>query len=455
MSKQHFNIRSNGLRLALLVLWCAAVALAQTTQFTYQGSLNDGSSPANGAYDLQFRLFDALSGGAQIGATLTLANVAVSNGIFKVTLDFGAGAFPGANRFLEIAVRPGASSGAYTTLSPRQPVSSTPYSIKSLNAATADALSAACVDCVTSSQISSVVGSQITGTLPVASLPAGSTHYVRNTSTQQTSANFNISGNGTAGGTLSGDIVNTATQYNLNGSRVLSAPGTNNLFVGRGVGEANTTGWSNTFVGQSAGNTNTIGNNNTIIGQGADVGANNLFNATAIGAGAVVSTSNTIVLGRSGGPDTVRVPGILRLGVLVASTATHVCISDSLQLATCSSSLRYKQNVAPLAAGLSLIQRLRPVSFSWKESQQRDLGLIAEEVAAIEPLLVTRNAQGEVEGVKYDQLNVVLINAIKQQQQQIEQQQAQIRQQQTEIEALKRLVCLSHPQAAACQPKQQ
>ena len=74
----------------------------------------------------------------------------------------------------------------------------------------------------------------------------------------------------------------------------------------------------------------------------------------------------------------------------------------------------------------------------------RDLGLGAEDVAAIEPLLVTHNDKGQVEGVKYDHLNVVLINAILQQQ-------AQIKQQQGEVESLKKLVCLDHHTAGVCQ----
>ena len=70
-----------------------------------------------------------------------------------------------------------------------------------------------------------------------------------------------------------------------------------------------------------------------------------------------------------------------------------------------------------------MLQRLRPVTFNWKVTGEHDLGLIAEEVAEIEPLLITHNKNGEIEGVKYDQLNIVLINAVKQQQQTIAAQQ--------------------------------
>ncbi|MGH9799266.1 MAG: hypothetical protein ACRD82_02800 [Blastocatellia bacterium] len=71
---------------------------AQTSSFTYQGRLTEGGGSANGSYDLEFKLFDALTGGAQVGTTNSLANVAVAGGVFSVTLDFGAAAFPGVNR---------------------------------------------------------------------------------------------------------------------------------------------------------------------------------------------------------------------------------------------------------------------------------------------------------------------------------------------------------------------
>jgi hypothetical protein len=104
-------------------------ATALTTTFTYQGRLTDGGSPANGAYDLRFILYDAESGGAQVGATVTKDDVPVANGLFTVDLDFGANAFRGDARWMEIAVRPGTSTGTYTVLSPRQPVSPAPYAL--------------------------------------------------------------------------------------------------------------------------------------------------------------------------------------------------------------------------------------------------------------------------------------------------------------------------------------
>ena len=89
----------------LVILFGATSAMSQTTSFTYQGRLTDGGTAANGNYDLQFALWDSVSGGSQIGSTQTLNTVAVSNGIFSVTLDFGASSFNGASRFLEISAR--------------------------------------------------------------------------------------------------------------------------------------------------------------------------------------------------------------------------------------------------------------------------------------------------------------------------------------------------------------
>ncbi|MBN1135949.1 MAG: hypothetical protein JXM73_05160 [Anaerolineae bacterium] len=99
------------------------------TGFTYQGQLKSGGTPYSGACDLRFGLWDALSGGAQIGAAQTRANVSLAEGYFTVQLDFGAGAFPGDARWLAIEVRCPAGAGSYTLLSPRQPLTATPYAL--------------------------------------------------------------------------------------------------------------------------------------------------------------------------------------------------------------------------------------------------------------------------------------------------------------------------------------
>ena len=98
------------------------------TSFTYQGYLEDNGSLANGTYDFQFKLFDALNGGLQVGSTVVADNVAVSDGTFSAKLNFGASAFGGGARWLEILVRPD-GGGGYTTLTPRQELTPAPYAL--------------------------------------------------------------------------------------------------------------------------------------------------------------------------------------------------------------------------------------------------------------------------------------------------------------------------------------
>src|SRR6266542_5628279 len=273
---------------------------------------------------------------------------------------------------------------------------------------------------------------------------------------------------------VAGDI-NTSNDYNIGGQRVLSVPGAGgggilpnsntfagvlsgaedtpatdgsndgnfNSFFGFEAGGINTRGYANTFVGILAGGNNQTGNYNsffgvnagdnnftgsynTIIGFDANVGADNLTYATAIGAGAFVSTSNTIALGRAGGSDTVVVPGKLEVDTLGLAGSTNLCLNGSNRIAPCSSSLRYKPRIQPFLGGLNIINRLRPISFTWRDGGMRDVGLGAEEVERVEPLLTFRNKEGEIEGVKYNQLSAVLVNAIKEQQQQIRELQSQI-----------------------------
>lgn len=98
------------------------------TAFTFQGGLSTAAGPITGACDLRFGLFDAASGGSQIG-NATRASTPVTGGLFAVSLDFGSEAFNGNDRFLETAVRCPAGSGAYVTLAPRQQVAPAPYAL--------------------------------------------------------------------------------------------------------------------------------------------------------------------------------------------------------------------------------------------------------------------------------------------------------------------------------------
>jgi hypothetical protein len=131
----------------------------------------------------------------------------------------------------------------------------------------------------------------------------------------------------------------------------------------------------------------------------------------------------------------------LQLGHLEDVGSKQLCVSNfGGRVGWCSSSLRYKTAVRPFTTGLEFINRLRPISFVWRSDGTPDLGLGAEEVAEVEPRLVTHNEQGQIEGVKYDQLNVVLINAVKEQQAQIQQQQKLIDRLQAQLNQVKRAI---------------
>lgn len=267
--------------------------------------------------------------------------------------------------------------------------------------------------------------------------------------------------------------------------------GASNAFFASGAGSNNTTGSFNTFVGSSAGAQNTTGGSNVFLGTSAGNPnmATQVSNSVAIGAFASVSTSNTIVLGST--LETTQIPGALTSGIFngisgipvlrafntpagggVASpnfyltgfsqlaSPNHLCwrtvVDGAIQgnaLTNCSgdrASVRYKEQSRPFEGGLSIIKRLNPVAFKWKADGTDDLGLNAEDVAAIEPRLVTLGANGEVESIREQGMNAVFINAIKEQQAQIESQQQSMRQMQLQIEALKALVCTAGVNAAVC-----
>lgn len=108
--------------LTTTVIATPAIAQSSTT-FTYQGELSESGSPAQGMYEFQVRLLDSI--GTQIGTTQTPVTEVV-DGRFTINLDFGAGAFTADYREIEISVQSVMAGGGFTTLSPNQPLTSTP-----------------------------------------------------------------------------------------------------------------------------------------------------------------------------------------------------------------------------------------------------------------------------------------------------------------------------------------
>lgn len=113
---------------AVSLLLPTVPVLAQGTAFTYQGRLNDGANIADGIYDLRFAIYDASGGGNLVAGPLTNSATAVSNGLFTVVLDFNAGVFGGAARWLQIGVRTNGAAN-FTDLAPRQTLTPSPYAI--------------------------------------------------------------------------------------------------------------------------------------------------------------------------------------------------------------------------------------------------------------------------------------------------------------------------------------
>jgi hypothetical protein len=125
----------NRLLIAVSTLLVSGTLQAIGTPITYQGTLDDGGVPANGSYDFQFQL--KFGNGTNAGTAIVREDVNVVGGLFSALLDFG-NAFPGTDRLLGISVRPGASSGAFTALTPDLAVNATPYALFSNDAAFAD-----------------------------------------------------------------------------------------------------------------------------------------------------------------------------------------------------------------------------------------------------------------------------------------------------------------------------
>jgi hypothetical protein len=119
--------------IATIFVTGATSASAQGTAFTYQGLLMSEGAAANGTYDLRFTLYDQATNGTAQAGPIETNGVPVTNGVFTVRLDFGASVFSGAPRWLEVAVKNSLTDKLPIVLSPRQPITPTPYAINAAN----------------------------------------------------------------------------------------------------------------------------------------------------------------------------------------------------------------------------------------------------------------------------------------------------------------------------------
>jgi hypothetical protein len=111
--------------------------------------------------------------------------------------------------------------------------------------------------------------------------------------------------------------------------------------------------------------------------------------------------------------------GEVTLNTIGASGSVDLCLDGSNIISDCSSSRRYKHNIENLTLGLDAVKALRPVTFTWNDSNDDDLGFVAEEAGEVSDLFVNYK-DGQIEGVRYKQLTAVLVKAVQEQQTQID-----------------------------------
>ncbi|MGA9643159.1 MAG: DNRLRE domain-containing protein [Terriglobales bacterium] len=219
-------------------------------------------------------------------------------------------------------------------------------------------------------------------------------------------------------------VGNTASGYY---SLVENSTGSGNTAIGDITLETNTTGLANTALGSNAGSTadfsNITGSNNTFLGYNTGPSTGTLTNATAIGALSQVWQSNTLVLGATNGvngatSDTrVGIADNTPTNLLTLGQGHGKALADGW---TTYSSRRWKTNIQTLPDALAKVEKLRGVSYDLKENGQHEIGVIAEEVGAIVPEVVTFEDNGkDARGVDYSRLTALLIEAVKTQQKQI------------------------------------
>ena len=199
IAKNQIFCRPVALALLAAAFLVPGILRAQGTAFTYQGRLLDQGNPANGNYDLAISVWNAADAGALVAGRRTNSAVAVTGGLFTITLDYGPGIFNGQSRWLEISVRSNGLDG-FRLLAPRQPCTAVPYSILAASALTAGSI------------IGSVPASQITGTLSAGNIGDG-TVSAGSLAPNAAAANLNAAGQS---GVASGGLVLSTVETNTN-----------------------------------------------------------------------------------------------------------------------------------------------------------------------------------------------------------------------------------------------
>lgn len=388
------------------------------TAFTYQGRLKDAGIPVDDTADFQFSLYDALSDGNLVAGPVAVNNVAVAEGLFTVSIDFGAAAFDGEARWLEVAARSPAGSGSFATLAPRQRLSAAPYALKvpgvdghSLDAADGSPSDAVFVD--NSGNIGIGTAS------PNFPLSFGSTLSHTKLALYETSAT-NSYGMGVVSGQFSFHLGGSGARYAFYDSADLS----NEVFTIKGSG--------NVGIGTSNPQTplHVLGNGNVLALEGADHAYLEYYpdsfaagRKAWMGFGGATSNNFEIRNQVDGAHIILSATGAGNVGIGTTNPAQRLHVNGSVQascgILTCSDA-RFKENVEPVRGALDKIEQLRGVTFDWKRTEfadrqfaeGRQVGFIAQETEKVLPQIVQRGSDGYL-SIDYGRLAPVLVEALK------------------------------------------
>src|SRR6266550_1972578 len=245
-------------------------------------------------------------------------------------------------------------------------------------------------------------------------LPAPDGGYANDNTAEGTNALFSLTtgANNTAIGSYALFNNTTGLQNTANGANALyfNTIGERNMANGYFALGENTTGSDNTANGEAALLRNTTGSNNIGLGDDAGEALTTGSNNIDIGNPGVTAESNTIRVGEEGKQTGTFIAGIHGETV----TGSALFINSAGRLGTAPSSQRFKDNITPMDKLSEGLFALEPVAFHYKKELDpvggSQFGLVAEQVVKVNPDLVVRDKEGKPYGVRYDQVNAMLLN---------------------------------------------
>ncbi len=429
------------LRVSMIAMLSSSVHAQTDTTMTYQGELRESGAPADGTYNIDISLWDAVTNGTQIGPEVMFNGLPVSGGLFSVELDFGASAFDNTDRWLEISVNG-------TELSPRQPVTRAPYAIQTRGIFVDD--------------VGNVGIGTTTPTFPLHVESNGTAIYGRTNSTTSASG---VYGEATASGgfTYGGRFLNASTFGRGVQGEATASSGTTygGRFESSSTGGLGVYGFANAGTGTTFG---VFGQSFSSSGTGVHGEANATTGTTFGVSGRSISSSGRGVYGFASRATGVNYGGWFETnsssghGVFGIATRTsgityggrfetnstvgrgvfglasansgvnfgvvgHTNSSSGFDFWASGagtnygspSSRRFKSNVVPIGDPLDKLAKLQGVYFDWDEEHGglHDVGMIAEEVGAVLPEIVNYEENGvDAIGMDYSKLTPLLVEAV-------------------------------------------